>query len=169
MLHDWTNFFSITGAAGAQLIGLMFVVVTLSTGLSTSQSEEAIRAFLTPTLVSFSGVLFQAIVVLAPWPSDLPIGLIFVLGGLAGLAYRIRAIRLKGRLDFAALRGLDWIAYNGVPLLGDLSLLAGAGGFIAEEPFAPYAVACASALLLASGIYGAWDLTLWIVKNRRAS
>jgi len=34
-------------------------------------------------------------------------------------------------------------------------------------PFAPYAVAGASTLLLLSGIYGAWDLTLWMVTNRQ--
>ena len=37
---------------------------------------------------------------------------------------------------------------------------------IAEKPFAPYAVAGASALLLISGVYGAWDLTLWLVADR---
>ena len=36
----------------------------------------------------------------------------------------------------------------------------------AEKPFAPYAIAGASTLLLISGIYGAWDLTLWMVTNR---
>ena len=39
-------------------------------------------------------------------------------------------------------------------------------GLIAEKPFAPYAIAGASTLLLISGIYGAWDLTLWMVTNR---
>ena len=33
--------------------------------------------------------------------------------------------------------------------------------------FAPYAVAAASTLLLAAGIYGAWDVTLWAMRNRK--
>jgi hypothetical protein len=37
---------------------------------------------------------------------------------------------------------------------------------IAEKPFAPYAIAGASTLLLIAGVYGAWDLTLWMVTNR---
>ena len=61
MLHGWTNFFNLTGAAGAQLIGLLFVVATLGTALSTSQSLAGIRAFITPTLVNFGGVLSR------PW------------------------------------------------------------------------------------------------------
>jgi hypothetical protein len=167
MLHDWNNFFNMTGTAGGQLIGLLFVAITLGTGLSTSQSIDGIRAFLTPTLLNFSGVLFQAMVVLAPWPSDWPIGLILVLNGLAGLAYRINGMRLMRRLDFVALHWLDWIPYIGVPVLGNASLIAGGAGLIAKRSFAPYAIAGASTLMLIAGTYGAWDLTLWIIQNRK--
>ena len=166
MLHDWNNFFGMTGSTGGTLIGLLFVVVTLGSRLSTPQSVDGIRAFLTPTLINFSGVLFQALVVLAPWPSDWPIGLILVLGGLAGLAYRVHAISMRRKLDFVALHGLDWIVYNGVPVLSNASLVAGGAGLIAEKSFAPYAIAGASTLLLAAGIHNAWDLTLWLIKNR---
>jgi hypothetical protein len=166
MLHNWNNFFNMTGTAGGQLIGLLFVAVTLVAGLSKSQSADGIRVFLTPTLVNFSGVLFQAMVVLTPCPLDWPIGLILVLGGLAGLAYRIQGIRLKRGLKFVALHGLDWIPYDGIPVLGDVSIIAGGAGLIAAKSFAPYAIAASSALLLVAGIYGAWDLTLWIIKNQ---
>jgi hypothetical protein len=119
MLHNWINLFDMTGAAGAQLIGLLFVVITLGTGLSASQSEEAVRAFVTPTLVNFSGVLFQAVVVLAPWPSDRPPGLILVLGGLAGVTYRIISSRWKLKADFVALSGFARIVYVSMPLLAN--------------------------------------------------
>ena len=170
MLQGWNNYFELTGGAGAQLIGLLFVVVTLGgTGLSPSQSVDGIRAFLTPTLVKFAGVLFQALAVLGLWPSGWLIGLILVLGGLAGLAYCVNGIRAKRRLEFVTLGGLDWVSYGGVPVLANASLIAGGVGFIAEKPFAPYAIAAASALLLGAGIYGAWDLTLWMIKNRKTT
>jgi hypothetical protein len=168
MLRDWTNFFEITGAAGAQLIGLMFVVVTLGSGWSAKQSEQAIRAFVTPTLVNFSGMLLEALVVLAPWPSNRPAAFLLGLGGLAGLTYRIRAIRLKGEADIVELRGLNWIAYNGVPLLANVCLICGGVGLYFERAFAPFAIAGASTLQLAAGIFGAWDVTLWILSNRKA-
>jgi hypothetical protein len=69
-------------------------------------------------------------------------------------------------IDFAKLHGVDWIAHNAFPVVADVSLICGGAGLIAEQPFAPYAIACASTLLLISGIYGAWDLTLWLVTNR---
>jgi hypothetical protein len=45
-------------------------------------------------------------------------------------------------------------------------LIAGAAGLLVERSFAPYAIAGATVLLLFAGIYGAWDLTLWMIKNR---
>ena len=89
MFHSWTNFFLTTAALGAQLIGLLFVVATIGSSLSKYQSVAGIRAFLTPTLTCFSGVLLQALVVLVPWPSDWPRSLMLVPGGLASLVYHL--------------------------------------------------------------------------------
>jgi len=36
-----------------------------------------------------------------------------------------------------------------------------------ERAFAPFAIAGASTLQLAAGIFGAWDVTLWILTNRK--
>jgi hypothetical protein len=166
MRPNWTDFFLSTAAAGAQLIGLLFVVATVGTSLSRPQSHAGIQAFLTPTLICFSGVLLQALVVLAPWPSDWPMGLMLALGGLAGVAYHSNAIRLQGKLEFDTLHGVDWIAHNAFPLVADASLICGGAGLIAEKPFAPYAIAGATTLLLISGVYGAWNLTIWMVTNR---
>ena len=46
------------------------------------------------------------------------------------------------------------------------SLIVGAVGLIAEKSFAPYAIAGAMVPSLFAGIYGAWDLLLWMIKNR---
>ena len=68
-----------------------------------------------------------------------------------------------------SLDARDWIAYAGAPALANISLLAGAAGLVTEKSFAPYAVAGAVMLLLFVGILDAWDLTLWIVKNRQTA
>jgi hypothetical protein len=74
---------------------MMFVVVTLWTGLSKSQAVDGIRAFLTPTTICFSGALFQGLVVLAPWQSDRPIGFTLALTGRG--RYLRRATRAAHR------------------------------------------------------------------------
>jgi hypothetical protein len=124
------------------------------------------RGFLTPTLVQFGTVLLQALAVLVPWPSAWPIGIIFGLGGLTGLGYQINVVVKRRQFDLALHDWHDWLPYVGVPALGSACLVVGAVGLIVKNALAPYAVAGATTLLLLAGVYGAWDLTLWIVKNR---
>jgi len=113
MLSDSSNFFAMTGSAGATLVGLLFVVVTLGTGLPTSRTMDIARASMTPALYSFSGVLLQSMIALMPWPSDWPSGVIFVAMGINGVIYRIRAIGLRNALHLKAISGpIDWIFHN---------------------------------------------------------
>ncbi len=166
MLHGWDNFFVVAGTAAAGLIGLLFVAVTVGTGFSTSGMVRGTRGFLTPTLLHFGAVLFLALAILAPWPSAWPIGIILSVGGLAGLAYQIKVIAMRHEVGLALPDWHDWLPYVAVPALGCVSLIAGAVGLIADKSFAPYTIAGAIAFLLFAGVFGAWDLTLWFVKNR---
>jgi len=166
MFHGWENFFTVGASAGATLIGLLFVAISLGTGLSTPQGLDATRAFLTPTLILFGGVLFECMAVLPPWPSAWPVGIILGLCGLTGLIRQIQVILKQRKLNFHSLDWLDWTQFSLVPILGYASLIAGAAGLIAEKSFAPYAIAGAITLLLLAGIYGAWSVTLWIARNR---
>ena len=124
------------------------------------------RGFLTPTLIRFGGVLFLSLDVLVPWPSAWTIGIILSLGGLAGLAYQGKVVVLRRKVGLFLPDWHDWLPYVGIPALGSASLIVGAVGLLAERSFAPYAIAGATVLLLFAGIYGAWDLTLWMIKNR---
>jgi hypothetical protein len=72
---------------------------------------------------------------------------------------------MQRKIDFASPDWLDWTLFAIAPALSSAILIAGAAGLIAEKSFAPYAVAGAVALLLFAGVYGAWDLTLWIARN----
>jgi len=166
MLHGWDNFFIMAGTAAATLIGLLFVAVTVGSGFSKSSIEHGTRGYLTPTLIRFSGVLFLSLAVLAPWPSAWPIGIILGLGGIAGLAYQIEVIVARRKVGLVFLDWHGWLPYVGVPALGAGSLIVGAVGLLIERPIAPYAIAAAAVLLLFAGIYGAWDITLWMIKNR---
>ena len=164
MLHAWEPVFEITGPIGAQLIGLLFVVVTIGTSLSPSRALSAIHAFVTPTVVNFSSVLFQAIVALSPWPSDGPPGVLLALIGLAGLAYGIFAMGRRRRAT--RLHGMDWMAHNGAPLVANIVLVCGGVGLMFKSEFAPYAIAGGSTLLLTAGLYGAWEVALWALQSR---
>ncbi|HKM61361.1 MAG TPA: hypothetical protein VJY39_02610 [Acidisphaera sp.] len=170
MLNAWSTFFTLTGSAGATLVGLLFVVVTLNSGLSTSRTLDVARGLMTPALYSFAGVLLQGMVVLVPWPSNWPGGVILLVMGIGGFIYRLNAVRVRSRLHLAAIEGaVDWIFHNAVPVAASVCLIAGGAGLIAGAAFAPFAVAGSSTLLLVSGIYRTWDETLALIRLRDKS
>ena len=151
--------------AGGTLAGLLFVVVTLGTGLSTSRKLDIAHASLTPALYSFVGVLLQSMVVLVPWQSNWPNGVIFVVMGIGGLIYRINAVRVRRSLHLRAIKSkMDRIFHNVIPIVASVILICGGAGFIAGEAFAPFAIASSSTLLLVSGIYRTWGETLALIE-----
>jgi hypothetical protein len=83
-----------------------------------------------------------------------------------GLAYQINVVVTRYTVGSVLPPWQDRLPYGGVPALGSASLIVGAVGLIADKSFAPYAIAGAMVLSLFAGIYGAWDLTLWMIKNR---
>ena len=164
MLDRWSDFFTLTGSAGATLLGLLFVVVTLGTNLSISRKLDVTHAVLTPALYSFAGVLAQSMVALTPWTSSLPSGVIFVLLGIVGLIYRINAVLRRRSLNLRAIqRTIDRIFHNLVPIVASLTLIAGGAGMTVGAAFAPYAIAGSGALLLFSGIYRTWGETVALI------
>jgi hypothetical protein len=165
MLNSWNDFFATTGAAGGVFVGLLFVVVTIGTGLSTSRKLDIAHASLTPAMYSFAGVLLQSMVALVPWPSNLPAGAIYVAMGVGGFIYRINAVRVRSRLHLRAIKNkLDRILHNATPIAASVILVCGGAGLIAGEAFAPFAIAGSTALLLVSGIYRTWGETLALIE-----
>ena len=79
VLKGWHDFFVVLGAAAGTLIGAMFVVVSIGSGL-VKQENLASRIFVTPTIVHLAVVLMACAFVLVPsltWT---------VLGAAAGVA-----------------------------------------------------------------------------------
>ena len=151
--------------AGGTLAGLLFVVVTLGTGLSTSRKLDIAHASLTPALYSFVGVLLQSMVVLVPWQSNWPRGVVFVVMGIGDLIYRINIVRVRSGLHLRAIKTrMDRIFHNVVPIVASVTLVCSGAGLIAGEAFAPFAIASSSTLLLVSGIYRTWGETLALIE-----
>ena len=165
MVEGWSNFFITTGAAGGTLVGLLFVVVTLGTGLPTARKLDIAHASLTPALYSFASVLLQSMVVLVPWQSLLPSGIIFIVMGIGGLIYRIKAVRVRRTLHLRAIQStMDRIIHNLTPILASIVLIGGGVALIAGEPGAPFAIAGSTTLFLLSGIYRTWGQTLALIE-----
>ena len=86
-LSEWANFYVIVGSAGAALIGIQFVVITLVAGMRERPPNDSVNAFATPTVVHFAGALLISAIMSAPWRSLFSASTALALCGLAGLTY----------------------------------------------------------------------------------
>jgi hypothetical protein len=164
MFVNWHDFFTLTGAASSTLVGLLFVVVTLNTALTASRKLDIARASMTPALYNFTDVLLQSMVVLVPWHSHWPSGVIFILLGIWGLIYRINRVLARKKIHLIAIHGLvDRIFHNLVPVVASVLVLVGGVGLFSDATGAPYMIATSSTLLLVSGIYRTWGETLALI------
>src|SRR5262245_41255703 len=83
----------------------MFVAVSIGTSVFTEKDRAAMKAFISPTVVHFSAVLFVAIVSLIPshdWPA---LAGLLALVGIPGAAYSVNLwLQLFVRLRFNVYR-----------------------------------------------------------------
>jgi hypothetical protein len=66
VFEGWNDFFFMIGSAGAGLIRLLFVVVTLTSGFERSQALRGAKLYMTPTAPHFAVVLSIGAVAVAP-------------------------------------------------------------------------------------------------------
>ena len=170
MFQGWDNFFFMLGSAAAGLIGLMFVVVTLTAGFDQSRRLWGQKLYLTPTVLQFAMVLVVSAVALAPGLSAAATAAVLAAIGLFGLANEVRTS--AGIADPGSggppSHWTDVWAYGVFPaaiylLLCAVSIVI----WTAAAAWAGDAVAALALALLLSGIRNAWDLVTWIAPQTK--
>ena len=165
MFHGWDNYFFMLGSAAASLIGLLFVVVTLTQGFERSQALRASGIYMTPLAVHFAVVLSVSAIALAPGLDAGKSALVLAIGALVGLGNAIRTclgIPALGKSTGNPPHWSDVWFYGVAPAviyvaLGVIAAAAGAGAAWAAE-----ATAALLLVLLLVGIRNAWDLLTWM-------
>jgi hypothetical protein len=163
-LKDWHDFFIVIGAAAGTLIGAMFVVVSIGSGI-VKQSELASRVFVTPIIVHLAFVLLGSAVVLVPTLDRLALGMTTGVAGIVFLGYSARNV------FHIQHRNNDWsdhLWYGACPVIAYLILVGGAILMLRSQAGAIEALALAFALLVIAGIRNAWDLILFFLEKRSA-
>lgn len=169
MLRDWNNFYYLIGSAAGGLIGLMFVVVTLTSGRDRSTMLRAAGLYLTPTVAHFVVVLATSAVAMAPGLPAWLKGTLFALIAAVGLFYAGRATLgiARPRKGLEPPHGSDFWCYGAAPtaiyvgLCVEISLT-----FLLRAAWAPAAMAGLLLVLLLLAIRNAWDLITWIAPAR---
>ena len=165
MFEGWDNYFVLTGTAAGGLIGLLFVVITLTSGLDRSRALRASGIYMTPNVVHFAVTLVASALVLAPRMSMHVDALILAGAALAGLSNAIRTCH--GIVGFARESGAtphwsDMPLYGLAPGVLYMLLLSDAGAIWVGAAFAPFLLAALLMILMLLAIRNAWDLITWI-------
>jgi hypothetical protein len=163
-LATWQNFYTIIGTAAATLTGLMFVVVTLITGVRVrvSSPSEAFATFNTPNVVHFGVALLVAAILSAPWQALWNAALLLGLSGLGGMIYAVIVVRRTRRqTDYQPVLE-DWLFHTVFPLVSYTALLVAAMLLPGHQAPALFVIAAGTVLLLFTGIHNAWDNVLFI-------
>ncbi len=151
-LAPWGRFYAIVGSAGAALVGIQFVVITLIAALRRRTDANTVSAFATPTVVHLAAALVVSAVMSAPWPSLRAASVMATLCGVAGLTYvAIVVRRARIQTDYRpAYAALAWAALR-LPASTHASL---------------FVIGAAALGLLLAEIHNAWDTVTHLVLTR---
>ncbi len=164
-LERWHDFFVLVGTAGATLLALLFVAVSLGAGILSDRRAAATRAFFSPVVVHFSVVFLLSAVSLVPGHRALFFAAIIGATALTGLAVALYTTVELLRHDWTRYKQ-DHLAYGLLPTAAYAALLLAAGLVWAARPLSLDVLAGALLLLLLVNIRNAWDLTLSMVRRQ---
>ena len=163
-LKGWHDFYLLVGTAGATLLALLFVAVSLGIGFLTEERQGPTRTFMSPVVIHFTSVFFLSAVALFPLHQAkffaAVIGATALVGATISTYITVQVVRTD-MTNYVE----DYLAYGILPGLGYLTLLAAAVSIYLEKDFGLDALAGALLLLAIINIRNAWDLTLTMVRR----
>jgi hypothetical protein len=166
-LEHWHDFYTLVGTAGATLLGLLFIAVSLGAGFLNEERAAATRAFYSPVVVHFTAVFFISAIGL--FPAHSPVIFACLVGICAAVGGTISLITTIELLRHAWTRYLqDHLAYGALPLICYMALLVASALVLAQHKYSLLLLAGALLLLLIVNIRNAWDLMLSMVRQQTA-
>lgn len=167
MFHGWENFFYLIGSAAGALIGIMFIVITLTAGHEPRRVSRGAPVYVTPIVFHFAVVLVVSAISEVSGLSLAAVTVLLGASAIAGLAYSVTTtIRLcrKGWED--PIPGWsDKCFYGFLPTTIYLALMGAAGAVWMGQRRAPFIVGAIVLGLLLLGIRNAWDLATTLAQR----
>jgi hypothetical protein len=163
-LERWANFYLLTSAAAAQLVGLLFVVITLAAERRRGDAPR-IPIYLAPTAIYFAHVLFLGALLTFPNHTRLTATLCICFVGVVGLVYSGSSLIGGRKKRFIELR--DRIPYAIFPCAACGLLVLGGVLFLHAHQPGLTLVAAGMLLLLAVAIRNSWAIAIDVVSNPR--
>jgi len=164
MFEGWDNYFVLLGTASAGLIGLLFVVITLTSNFERSRALWAAGIYMTPIAVHFAAVLTISAITMVPGLTPRVVAVLVAFMALAGLAAAARTC--LGILGISKSgdppHWSDLWGYGVGPAAAYVAIVGAAVAIWLDLAWATYALAAILLILLLLGIRNAWDLITWM-------
>jgi hypothetical protein len=163
MFEGWGEFFFMIGSSAAALIGLMFVVVTLTAGRDRDEVERGKHLYTSPIVWHLAVVLTLSGAAIAPGVSASIFG--YAAGGLAllGIGMGVRsAVGIARRPGAPNAAGFDMFWYGVAPAIVYVGMAMAAIGVLDGAAWSATAVAGDLMALLLVSIHAEWDLVTYL-------
>jgi hypothetical protein len=169
MFAGWENFYLMVGGAAGALIGLFFVVATLTSSRDREASLRGASVYMTPTVFGLAVVLVVSALTAMPGLTARTLGtILLVLGALGALQGATVCWRLLGRGPPAPPHWSDHVAYGAGPTVAYLAIGVVGWGFWTGAAWAAHGLAFAILGGLLLSIRNAWDLVTWLAASRQS-
>ena len=167
MPGEWETYFFMVGSSATGLIGLLFVVITLTSELDGERAASGSRTFVTPTVVHFSAVLLISAIAVMPGLPPHTVALAIGIPAFLGFAYVTRIVSRLVRGIPSVTHWTDYIFYGLFPAAVYVLILWSAYGLWSEAAYGHYGVGIGALALLLVGIRDAWDLATYLAYHRK--
>jgi hypothetical protein len=163
MFDGWENYYLMVGSSAGALIGLMFVVVTLTAGRDRAETERGKHLYTSP-IVWHLGVILTlsgaaAIPAMTPRFFAVAAGGLGIIGLGIGVRSAIGIARNPGAPDTAVF---DTFWYGIAPAITYVGLAGAALGTFCDWRWGTTAIAADLMALLLVSIHAEWDLVTYL-------
>ena len=167
MFHGWENFFYLIGSAAGALIGLMFIVITLTAGHEPRRVSRGAPVYVAPIVFHYAVVFVVSAVSEVPGLQSWAVSVILAFCAIAGLVYSATTtIRLcRSGWEDPIPDWSDKCLYGFLPTIIYVALAVAAGAVWVVERKAVLAIGATMLALLLLGIRNAWDLATTLAQH----
>jgi hypothetical protein len=163
MFEGWENFYLIVGPSAGALIGLMFVVITLTAGRERDDTEQGKHLYTSPVVWHLGVVLLLSGAAVAPGMSGRLFGIASLALALIGVAMGVRsAVGIERTRLTGADSLFDMWWYGIVPAVVYVGLGAAGAAMLCGCSWSASAIAAALMALLLVSIHAEWDLVTFL-------
>lgn len=173
MFHEWSDFYIIVAPSAGALIGLMFVVVTLTADFKNPQVMRGGIVYVTPIVFHFAIVLLIGAISAVPEIPAALVGAILAACAALGVIYslvtvlRMHGLRGDPAWSLPAPDFSDLSFYGYLPSLAYVGLAVAAALTWFDPRAGAYAIAAVLLVVLLIGIRNAWDLATTLAQVHR--